>query len=118
MVSVSILRKREDFTRLRTVRPFNTDGFSLRTAPASDSMKEGRDTVCRVGITVSKYCSKKAVERNRIKRRLRRVIAQTWPELAHAGHDYVVIARVAALTMPYARLCADAQRGLKKLHAP
>ena len=118
MVTVSVLRKREDFTRLRTARPFNTDGFSLRAAPASDSLKEGRDTMCRVGITVSKYCSKKAVERNRIKRRLRHVSAAIWPELGQPGHDYVVIARIAALNMPYERLRADAQRGLKKLHTP
>lgn len=118
MVAFTILRVRDDFTRLRAGKAYRCDGFTLRALPASATLKEDRDSQCRVGITVSKHCSKKAVERNRIKRRLRAVIAEVWPIHAAAGYDYVLIARIEALALPYERLRHDAQRSLKKLHTP
>ncbi len=117
MVLLSILRVRDDFTRLRTARAFRTDGFTLRALPASETMKTARDTTCRVGLTVSKHCSKKAVERNRIKRRLREVVRDIWPEHAACGYDYVLIARIEALNLPYGELQRSAKAALKKLHA-
>lgn len=118
MVTTDILRVRDDFTRLRTGKAYRTDGFTLRMATSSPTLKEHRESQCRVGITVSKHCSKKAVERNRIKRRLRAIIREVWPALGKAGHDYVLIARIEALTLPYERLQSDVARALKKLHTP
>ena len=117
MVALCILRVRDDFTRLRTARAFRTDGFTLRALPSSETLKEARETSCRVGLTVSKHCSKKAVERNRIKRRLREVVRAVWPEHAKCGYDYVLIARIEALSLPYAELQRSAQTALKKLHS-
>ena len=50
----------------------------------------------RVGFTVSKQVGN-AVERNRVRRRLRELIRLTPPTALSAGHDYVLIGRRAAL---------------------
>jgi ribonuclease P protein component len=54
-------------------RYFHTEHFSLRTAPSGDG--------ARVGISVSKKISKKAVVRNRTRRRAYAAIAQVLPTL-------------------------------------
>lgn len=117
MVTLTILRVRGDFVRLGAAKAYRSTGFTLRAGTCSDTLKENRDSTCRIGITVSKHCSKKAVERNRIKRRLRSIIREIWPIHAQAGFDYVLIARIEAMNMPYDTLRADAAHLLKKLHA-
>ncbi len=63
---------------------------------------------CRVGLTVTKKVGG-AVERNRIKRRLREALRA--PGLAtDASHDYVLVARRDALTVTFAGLVADLRK--------
>lgn len=114
---IKTLRTRADFLRLRRARFYRTPGFMLRIAPMPETVSE-RNTYCRVGYTVSKHCSKKAVIRNRIKRRLREVVRACWPEAARDGYDYVLIARIEAHEMDFTQLKADARRALKRLHQP
>lgn len=59
----------------------------------------------RVGYTVTKKVGN-AVVRNRIRRRLRAAVVQGDLPLK-AGHDYVLVARRAALTLPFADLLND-----------
>ena len=66
----------------------------------------------RVGFTVTKKIGN-AVQRNRIKRRFRAAAREVLPELAEPGHDYVLIARPAALHRPWAALLDDLRRALK-----
>ena len=113
MLHIDTLRKRADFVRLRESKPHHSSHITLRARTASTEI--AADT-CRVGITVSKYCSKKAVERNRIKRRLRSLIRELWPLHARAGFDYVLIAKTSALRAPYEELCEHMMRSLKRLH--
>lgn len=68
----------------------------------------------RVGITVSRKVGN-AVARNRARRRLRALAAETLPRHAKAGHDYVLIGRKGTLARPYDRLRDDLATALAKL---
>lgn len=68
----------------------------------------------RVGFTVTKRTEKSAVKRNRIKRRLRAVVADVMPDHAKQSCDYVLIGRSQTLTRPYETLCNDLKWCLKK----
>ena len=70
----------------------------------------------RCGFTVARQVGK-AVERNRIKRRLKAVIGRAAPH-ARGDCDYVLIARRAALTLPFGVLLADAITALERVHRP
>ena len=70
----------------------------------------------RVGFTCSKKVGN-AVERNRVRRRLREVVRLSPPEAMRRGFDYVLIGRTAALQMPYDRLVEDFDRALRRVHA-
>ncbi len=69
----------------------------------------------RVGFTVSKKVSKKAVERNRVRRRLRAAVEQVMPEKGEPGWEYVVIGRLAALDAPFSIILRDMQYAVSKV---
>jgi ribonuclease P protein component len=71
----------------------------------------------RVGFTVSKKVGT-AVERNRVRRRLREAVRRSASRAMRPGHDYVVVGRRAALTHDFASLMADLEHALLRLHAP
>ncbi len=71
----------------------------------------------RVGFTVTKKLGN-AVRRNRIRRRLKAAVREVFPGRARPGHDYVLIARSAAMTRDYADILDDVKRALLTLHAP
>lgn len=57
-----------------------------------------------------------AVERNRVKRRLREA-AHLLRAQARGGHDYVVVGRRDALVRSFADLMGDLERAMRKLDA-
>ena len=65
----------------------------------------------RFGLTVTKKVGC-AVERNRIRRRLREAL-RTPGLAAKAGHDYVIVARRDALTAPFAVLVNELSQALE-----
>jgi ribonuclease P protein component len=69
----------------------------------------------RVGFTVSKKVGN-AVERNRVRRRLREMVRLAPAGRLRAGHDYVLIGRRAALAFPFARMAAELDGALDRLH--
>lgn len=75
----------------------------------------GSNTAIGVGLTATKRTGG-AVERNRIKRRLRRVIAAVLPDYGKPGCQYVVIGRKAARLRPYKLLTGDLKTALEVLH--
>lgn len=91
MLTITTLKKRSDFLRLRRGRKFMTPYFIVRSAPADVSIGEA----ARVGYTVTTQCGN-AVARNRIKRRLRALVRELFPGHAKAGHDYILIALAGA----------------------
>ena len=69
----------------------------------------------RAGFTVTKRTEKKAVGRNRIKRRLRAVAADILPLYAKKSHDYILVGRAETAKRPYQTLCQDLKWCLKKM---
>lgn len=69
----------------------------------------------RVGFTVSRKVGT-AVERNRVRRRLREIVRLSAAGRLHSGKDYVLIGRRAALELPFDRLCADFLGALARVH--
>ncbi|WP_394801935.1 ribonuclease P protein component [Rhizobium halophilum] len=64
------------------------------------------DTQARVGFTVTKKHGN-AVERNRMRRRLKEAVRHSAAFAMKPGHDYVIVARREILTMPFAELTAQ-----------
>lgn len=71
---------------------------------------------CRMGLTVSKKVSPLAVERNRIKRRLRAAAAEVLTPKALGGADYVLIGRKETLGADFEKIKKDLAWCLKRLH--
>ena len=99
------LRSRGDFTRLRArgrrMATANLMMFRGDCAPA--------DTRSLVGISISKSVGK-AVDRNRIRRRLAVCIQENLPE--HARMRLLILARPSAADATYAALCDEVRRAL------
>src|SRR5690242_15459027 len=70
----------------------------------------------RVGFTVSKQVGN-AVERNRVRRRLRELIRLTPAGALCAGHDYVLIGRRAALKAAFEAMKKDLSGALGRVHS-
>jgi ribonuclease P protein component len=78
--------------------------------------KRSDDGPARVGFTVSKKVGN-AVERNRVRRRLREIVRVAGSNRIRTGHDYVLIGRRAALKAPFARIAEDFEGALRRVHA-
>ena len=71
----------------------------------------------RVGLITSRRVGG-AVERNRVRRRLREIVRLSAATSLSAGHDYVLIGRRAALSLPFEQLIEDFKRALRRLRVP
>lgn len=106
------LKKRPEYLRVAASRIRRAEpGLVVQMARGG----EGDADVIRAGLTVSARAGG-AVERNRIKRRLRQVMREVLPEHGRPGFAYVVIGRRAALKRPYPLLQKDLQSALDALH--
>ncbi len=88
-------------------------GFVLQLAPAPAELSR---PAIRVGFTVSRKVGN-AVERNRVRRRLREVARQVIPAQALPDFDYVLVGRQAALGRDFATLRQELVEALKRLKA-
>jgi ribonuclease P protein component len=143
VVAPERLRRRADFLRAATGKRFFGRGLTLQAAPRpipSETMEAcatGDPTAfgagtwpaqtgiatevfpCaevqpRFGFTVTKQ-SGGAVQRNRIRRRLKEALRLLNPLPARPGHDYVILARREALGMPFVALQAELLRAFDKI---
>ena len=103
------LKQRADFLAAAAGAKAPGGGFVLQ---ARDRHEDGP---VRVGFTCSKKVGN-AVERNRVRRRLREVVRLSPPERMRRGYDYVLIGRSTALKMPFSRLVEDFERALGRVH--
>jgi ribonuclease P protein component len=107
------IKRRADFLRAQKFRRQYAPGLTLESCASPD---DAGSSGCRVGFTASRKVGS-AVMRNRAKRRLRAAAAETLPLLGRKGHDYVLIAKTATLSRPYAALVADLTKALMGAHA-
>jgi ribonuclease P protein component len=103
------LKQRADFLAATGGAKAPAGGFVLQ---ARDRHEDGP---VRVGFTCSKKVGN-AVERNRVRRRLREVVRLSPPDRMRRGYDYVLIGRSAALELPFSRLVEDFDRALRRVH--
>jgi ribonuclease P protein component len=82
-------------------------GVRVPAGPFVLQVRERGDTAGpRFGFTVSKKVGT-AVERNRVRRRLREIVRRNAALIQQIGRDYVLIGRRAALDMPFERINAE-----------
>ena len=103
------LRQRADFIAAASGAKAPATGFVLQSRERRDQAPP------RVGYTVSKKVGN-AVERNRVRRRLREVVRLTGAQGMQAGRDYVVVGRRAALDLTFSRLIDDMSSALGRVH--
>ncbi len=105
---ISTLKKRAEFQRVRGGGRSGTPAFVLEGKMRPDGSAEGP----RFGFTVTKKLGN-AVARNRIRRRLKSAIVELSTAHADARFDYVVVARDAALAMPFTTLLAELEKAFR-----
>ncbi len=103
------LRKRRDFLAAARARKRAEQGLVLQ------ARERGDDAPPRIGYTVTRKVGC-AVERNRVKRRLRAAAAEVLSLAAKDGYDYVLIGRQATLTRSWPDLLTDLSRALAAVH--
>jgi ribonuclease P protein component len=103
------LRHRADFLAAATGTRAQASAFTLQARRRED---EGP---ARVGFTVSKKVGN-AVERNRVRRRLREMVRLSAVGPMRVGFDYVLIGRRAALAQPFGALLTDFATALSRVH--
>jgi len=102
------LRRRADFLKAAT-------GTKAPTAPfVLQAVKRDDDGSVRVGFTVSRKVGT-AVERNRVRRRLREIVKRS-AALMHPGYDYVLVGRRGALREPFERMVASLDAAVRRVH--
>jgi ribonuclease P protein component len=102
------LRKRRDFLAAAQ------GSKAARRAFVLEARARGDDGPPRLGFTVTKRTATKAVERNRIRRRLKEAARLADAGSLRAGHDYVLIGRRQALHEPFAELKAALEQALRQ----
>jgi ribonuclease P protein component len=119
------LKRRSDFLRLKKGASWSTSAFVLQVSP---SLPYAQFPQPRFGFTVSDRAVREsqngvisragAVKRNRARRRLKEAVRLVAPECARPSFDYVVIGRLAALTMEFTGLVQSMREAFAKVHEP
>jgi ribonuclease P protein component len=104
------LRQRAEFLAVAAGAKVPAAAFVLQARARGD------EAPARVGFTVSRKVGT-AVERNRVRRRLKEAVRRCVSRDMRAGHDYVIVGRRAALSLDFARLVDDLERSLGRVHA-
>jgi len=112
-VSITSLPQRKDFLRLRAGKRYKSSLFTVQAATTPRALETDS---CRVGYTVTTKTGI-AVERNRIKRRLRAATAEIFSDIAEPGYDYAIIARRACLEANFQAITSELKQALDHLHA-
>jgi ribonuclease P protein component len=108
------LLKRADFLRTAKGARRHAGAFSLQTI-ARTNPSDGSDAdVARFGFTVTKKVGG-AVERNRMRRRLRAALAGLPADCPKPNHDYVIVAKREALSLAFDRLQGDLRRAIETI---
>lgn len=116
MKQIGRLLKRADFLRVQGAgRKWVTPTITMQMAPLVDA---GPGITVRYGITVTKKIFKHAVDRNRVRRRIRPIMLALLVENTPIGQDIVLLPREAALNAPPETLEKDLKWAVKRLMDP
>ena len=102
------LTKRAQFLNAARGPRAGRSGFTLQMMPVETDAPG-------VGFTVTKKTGN-SPERNRIRRRLRAALKACATDLK-PQHDYVVVGRRDALTLPFSKVVSDLSSAIAKVHA-
>lgn len=103
----AVLRHRAEFLAVRRGRRLNGPHFLI------EALKRADDGAPRFGLTITRKVGN-AVERNRIRRRLREAIRLHAGADMVGGFDYVIVARREILTLPFDDLSKELARRVRK----
>ena len=104
------LRQRADFLAAASGIKVPAGAFVLQMRKRTDNGP------VRFGFTVSKKVGN-AVERNRVRRRLKEIVRLSDTNRMQSGHDYVLVGRKAALKLPFDRIAQDFEGALRRMQA-
>ena len=102
------LKQRADFLAAAKGAKVPVGAFVLQARARGDAAP------ARFGFTVSRKVGS-AVERNRVRRRLKEIVRRNAALIPQSAHDYVLIGRRAALAMPFARIDAEFSSAMTRL---
>jgi ribonuclease P protein component len=105
------LGRRAEFQRVSRGRRSPTGTFTLQSRRRDERDGEAISGA-RVGLTVTKSVGG-AVERNRVRRRLKEALRAAAPLEAESDHDYVLVARRDALGSRFAALVDDVRQAFR-----
>ena len=111
VVPMERLRQRADFLAAASGVKVPTAAFVLQARPRGDG------GAVRVGFTVSRKVGN-AVERNRVRRRLKEIVRLSAATGLPPDHDYVLVGRRAALALSFEQITQDFKRALQRLRVP
>ena len=112
---VTTLKKRAEYLRVRKGARCATPVFVLEAKARSHEDRVLPAGEPRFGFTITRQVGK-AVERNRIRRRLKAAVRNVGPDHAKGDFDYVLIARRPALTSEFAALVSELTRAFARVH--
>jgi ribonuclease P protein component len=116
---VARLKKRADFLAAAKGRREHQRCFVLQARPRGEAADPATEAhimdAPRFGFTVTKKVGNSVI-RNRIRRRLREAVRLTELSLPKPNHDYVLIARIEALTAPFEDMRGEIFRALTRIH--
>ena len=112
--SLVTLRRRAEFLRLRGGARWSGAAFLIEGKPRLD---RPTGAASRFGFTTTKKIGK-AHERNRMRRRLSHALRLVEIPRTLGGWDFVIIARRAAMDVPFDALVADFKRAFARLSGP
>jgi ribonuclease P protein component len=105
------LLRRAEFQRVSRGRRIPTETFTLQSRRREGTKTEAFSGA-RVGLTVTRSVGR-AVERNRVRRRLKEALRVAQPLEAEGDHDYVLMARREALGRRFAALVDDVRTAFR-----
>ena len=108
------LKRRTDFKAAAKGARAPSGAFVVQARQRAEDDRDGGPV--RVGFTVSRQVGN-AVERNRVRRRLREVVRLAPAAALRPGHDYVLIGRRAALAADFADMTRQFDAAIRRVHA-
>jgi ribonuclease P protein component len=112
---VVTLKRRPEFQRIRKGARWATPAFVLEARKRADEDCEREPPHPRFGFTITRNVGK-AVERNRVRRRLKAAVRSVQGDHARQDFDYVLIARRSTLDSAFAALVSDLATALDRVN--